>query len=88
MPGDIAAVSLSHEIDHLIASMALACLATPQVNLASHETAANKRALADRLGVTQVIAAAAEDWMSGRRVIVPMSVADPIEDDGRERGGE
>ena len=80
VPGDLTAVSLSHEIDHLIAAMALACLGTPQVNLASHETAANKRVLADRLGVTQVIAATAEDWMSGRRVIVPMSVADPIED--------
>jgi acyl-CoA synthetase (AMP-forming)/AMP-acid ligase II len=69
-PGETTGISIRHEIDHLICAMALLCLGAPQVNLPTQDGAANKRSLADRLGVKQVITEQAEDWMDGMTCIV------------------
>jgi acyl-coenzyme A synthetase/AMP-(fatty) acid ligase len=76
IPGEVTGLSLAHEIDNLICAMALMCLGTPQVNLASHEREANKEALVGKLGVTQVIAAKPEAWMSTTRVLRPAQSAE------------
>jgi acyl-CoA synthetase (AMP-forming)/AMP-acid ligase II len=69
-PGETTGISIRHEIDHLICAMALLCLGAPQVNLPTQDGAANKRSLADRLGVKQVVTEQAEDWMDGMTCIV------------------
>ena len=69
--GEVTGISLSDEINHLISALALICLGTPHVNLASHETPENKRALARKLGVGQLIAQSSEEWSAGLRLLRP-----------------
>jgi len=71
VPGEVTGISLTHEIDHLMCAMALLCLGTPQVSLASHEPPASKRAIGQKLGVAQIITRRAEAWMDGTRVVAP-----------------
>lgn len=73
IPGEVTAISLKDEIQHLVCAMALLWLGTPQVNLPTFETAVTKAALARKLGVTQIVAAEAEGWMAGLRVLQPPS---------------
>jgi acyl-CoA synthetase (AMP-forming)/AMP-acid ligase II len=70
VPGEPIGISIRHEVDHLICAMALLCLGTPQVNLPTQEGSANKQSLAHRLGVKQVVAEHAEDWMDGMTCII------------------
>jgi len=70
VPGDVCGVSIKDQINHLMCAMALLSLHTPQVNLPSHETDINKRALAGKLAVGQIITDQHEEWMEGRSVIV------------------
>ncbi len=83
VPGKVTGVSLTDEIDHLMCAMALMCLGTPQVNLASHETAASKHAIGLRLGVTQIVTRQAEEWMAGMRTVAPPDAGD---DSGESAG--
>jgi acyl-coenzyme A synthetase/AMP-(fatty) acid ligase len=53
-----------------VCAMALLSLHTPQVNLPSHETGVNKRALALKLSVGQIIAEQPEKWMEGTGLII------------------
>jgi acyl-CoA synthetase (AMP-forming)/AMP-acid ligase II len=71
VPGEPIGISIRHEVDHLICAMALLCLGAPQVNLPTQDGAAHKRSLADRLGVKQIVAEQAEDWMDGMTCIIP-----------------
>jgi acyl-CoA synthetase (AMP-forming)/AMP-acid ligase II len=70
VPGETTGISIRHEIDHLICAMALLCLGSPQVNLPTQDGVENKRSLAHRLGVKQVVAEQAENWMSGMTCVV------------------
>ena len=49
VPGEAAGICIRDEINHLVASMAVLCMDTAQISLASHENATTKRALADRV---------------------------------------
>jgi long-chain acyl-CoA synthetase len=69
-PGEVTAVAIRDEIAHVTCAMALLCLGTPQISLPSHELAANKRAVARKLGATQVLAEQPSDWMAGMKIIV------------------
>jgi acyl-CoA synthetase (AMP-forming)/AMP-acid ligase II len=69
--GDIVAISISDEIEHLVCAMALLCLGTVHVNLPTHETAANNRAIAGRLDVRRVVAHRRASWMEGVETIIP-----------------
>jgi len=77
-PGETTGISIRHEIDHLICAMALLCLGTPQVNLPAQDGVANKRSLAHRLGVNQVVAERAEDWMDGMTCVVRPLLAEAL----------
>lgn len=70
VPGEVTGISVQDRVGHVVCGMALLALHTPQVNLPSHETAANKRALVRKLAVAQIVAETAEDWMEGCEVIV------------------
>ena len=48
VPGEAAGICIRDEINHLVASMAVLCMDTAQISLASHENATTRRALADR----------------------------------------
>ena len=67
--GEAAGICIRDEINHLVASMAVLCTDTAQISLASHENATTRRALADRVGVTQLIVETPEAWMEGLRTI-------------------
>ena len=67
--GEAAGICIRDEINHLVASMAVLCMDTAQISLASHENATTRRALADRVGVTQLIVETPEAWMEGLRTI-------------------
>ncbi len=69
VPGEAAGICIRDEINHLVASMAVLCMDTAQISLASHENATTRRALADRVGVTQLIVETPEAWMEGLRTI-------------------
>lgn len=65
---------LSDELAHIDVAMAALCLGAPQVSLGTHENAATKKALARKVGVSQIIAERHEPWMEDFRVIsVPNS---------------
>ena len=68
-PGEVAGICIRDEVSHLVAAMAVLCMNTPQISLGSHESGSTRRALAERVGVTQLIVEAAEDWMAGLRII-------------------
>ena len=68
-PGEVAGICIRDEVGHLVAAMAVLCMNTPQISLGSHESGSTRRALAERVGVTQLIVEAAEDWMEGLRII-------------------
>ena len=69
VPGEVVGICIRDEVSHLVAAMAVLCMDTPQISLGSHESALTRRALAQRVGVTQLIVEAAEDWMEGVRII-------------------
>jgi acyl-CoA synthetase (AMP-forming)/AMP-acid ligase II len=69
VPGEAAGICIRDEINHLVASMAVLCMDTAQISLASHESATTRRALAERVGVSQLIVEAPEAWMEGLRTI-------------------
>jgi long-chain acyl-CoA synthetase len=68
-PGEVTGICIRDEVSHLVAAMAVLCMNTPQISLGSHESGSTRRALAERVGVTQLIVEAAEDWMAGLRII-------------------
>lgn len=70
-PGHVVGVAVTDEIDHLVCAMALLCLGTPQVCLASHESAVRKSAIMNKLGVTQLIADRGEPWHADARLFAP-----------------
>jgi acyl-CoA synthetase (AMP-forming)/AMP-acid ligase II len=70
VPGEVAGICIRGEVSHLVVSMALLWLDTPQISLGSHESGTTKRALADKVGLTQLIAERQESWMDGLRTIV------------------
>lgn len=69
-PGEATGLCIRDEITHLDAALAALCLGSPQVSLGSHESGPTKRALARKVGVTQLIVEKQEDWMEGLRTIV------------------
>ena len=69
VPGEATGICIRDEVNHLVASMAVLCMDTAQISLASHENATTRRALADRVGVSQLIVEAPEAWMEGLRTI-------------------
>jgi long-chain acyl-CoA synthetase len=69
-PGAVTGVSIKDEIGHLTCTMALLCLGTPQMSLASHENGATKLALARKVGIKQIIVEQSEEWMDGLTTIV------------------
>ena len=69
VPGEVVGICIRDEVSHLVAAMAVLCMDTPQISLGSHESGSTRRALAQRVGVTQLIVEAAEDWMEGVRII-------------------
>jgi long-chain acyl-CoA synthetase len=90
VPGATTGISIRHEIDHLICAMALLCLGAPQVNLPTQDGVANKRALAQRLGVKQVVTEQTEDWLEGMTCIVRPLPAEtvPVSNAGLDRFDE
>jgi long-chain acyl-CoA synthetase len=70
IPGEATGICVRDEIGHLVCAMALLCLDTPQMSLGAHESGPTKRALARKVGVTQLVVETAEDWMDGLRTIV------------------
>ena len=68
--GSVTGVSIQDEIEHLTCTMALLCLGIPQISLASHDSGLTKRALASKLGVKQIVAERAEEWMDGLMTFV------------------
>lgn len=56
-PGDIVGLTVADEVDHLVASLALASLGLPQVTLASNAPVDMRAGLARRLGVSRVVVA-------------------------------
>lgn len=74
VPGEATGLSIRDEVAHIDAAMAVLCLGTAQVGLGSHESGATKRALARKIGVTQLIVETQEDWMEGFRTIVVPNV--------------
>ncbi len=70
-PGAPTAICVRDEVEHLVCTMMLLCFGAPQVNLPSHEPDANKHALAQKIGVTQIIAERVEAWMAPALVFVP-----------------
>jgi acyl-coenzyme A synthetase/AMP-(fatty) acid ligase len=70
-PAVPAGVSLADEKQHLLSAITLLCLGVPSVNLPTHETADNRRAIAAKVGASQVIAAYREPWMEGLQVFTP-----------------
>jgi len=75
-PGQATGLCIRDEIAHIEAALAVLCLDTAQMSLGSHESGATRRALARRVGVTQVIVEKQEDWMEGLRTIM-MPLSDP-----------
>ena len=70
--GDMTGIAIRDEIGHLICSISLLGLGTASINLPSHENAAVKRALARKIGASQIIAEQREPWMKGLRTIAPL----------------
>ena len=68
--GEVTGICIPDEIGHLVCAMALLCLDAPHVSLGSHESGVTKRALARKVGVTQLIVVKPDDWMDGLRTIV------------------
>jgi acyl-CoA synthetase (AMP-forming)/AMP-acid ligase II len=68
--GEVTGICIRDEIGHLVCAMALLCLDTPHMSLGSHENAATKRALARKVGVTQLVVEKSDDWMGDLRTIV------------------
>jgi len=76
VPGEVTGLCIRDEVDHLVCAMALLCLGTPQLSLASHENGTTKRSLARKVGVTQLVIQTPHDWMAGLRTIV-VPIGDP-----------
>jgi acyl-coenzyme A synthetase/AMP-(fatty) acid ligase len=72
----VTGLCIRDEVDHLVCAMALLCLGTPQLSLASHENGTTKRSLARKVGVTQLVIQTPHDWMAGLRTIV-VPIGDP-----------
>ena len=70
IPGETTGICIRDEIGHLICAMALMCLGSPQMSLGAHEKRTTKRALIDKVGVTQLVVERADDWMDGVRTLV------------------
>lgn len=69
-PGEVTGICMPDETGHLVCAMALLCLGAPQMSLGSHENGATKRALARKIGITQLVVEKPEAWMDGLRTIV------------------
>ena len=54
-PGEVTGVSVRGDIEHIVCAMALLCLGTPQMCLASRENGATKQALARKVGMKQLV---------------------------------
>ena len=54
-PGQLTAVTLTDEIDHLVTTLALLSLATPNISLGSFESPDNRMRIARLLGVEQTV---------------------------------
>lgn len=65
------AILVRDDVDHLITAMSLLCLASPQVNLPPQETDSSRRAVAERVGATQLVGDRDEAWMSGMKRFFP-----------------
>lgn len=65
------AITVRNDVDHLIAAMALLCLASPQVNLPPQESDISRRAIAERVGALQLIGDRDEEWMKGMTRFLP-----------------
>src|SRR5262245_17697596 len=70
VPREAAGLCLRDELTHIDVAMAALCLGAPQVSLGAHENAVTKRALAKKVGVSQIVAETREPWMEGFDVIV------------------
>lgn len=75
-PGEVTGLCIRDEVEHLVCAMALLCLDTPHISLGSHEADPTKRALAAKVGVTQLVAERPEGWMDGLKVLVA-PIGDP-----------
>jgi acyl-CoA synthetase (AMP-forming)/AMP-acid ligase II len=64
-PGGVVALTARGEIDHLLATLALFELGTPQLALASHDPSALRERLARRIGATLVLADRPDDAVAG-----------------------
>ena len=69
VPNQVTGICVRDTIEHLVCAMALMCMGTPQMSLGSHELGSTKRALTQKVGIGQVIADEASDWMEGLKVI-------------------
>ena len=54
-PGKVTGVCVRGDVEHIVCAMALLCLGTQQMCLASRESGATKRALARKVGVKQLV---------------------------------
>jgi long-chain acyl-CoA synthetase len=75
-PGKVTGLCIRDEVGHLVCAMALLCLDTPHIGLGSHEAGTTKRALAVKVGVTQLVVEQPEDWMEGLEIFVA-PIGDP-----------
>ena len=78
VPGEAAGICIRDEVNHLVASMAVLCIDTEQISLGAHESGTTKRALANKVGATQLIVEAPEAWMEGLRTIAMPSSTDAL----------
>ena len=68
-PGEVTGLCIRDEIEHLVCAMALICMGTPQMSLGAHELGTTKRSLAQKVGIGQLVADQADDWMDSLKVI-------------------
>ena len=70
VPHEASGLCLRDELIHIDVAMAALCLGSAQVSLGAHENAITKRALARKLGITQLVVERYEPWMEGFSVII------------------
>lgn len=86
-PEAVTGISIHDETDHLVVSLALLAMATPQVILPEHETEANRQSVGATTGVAQVVADCLQPWnqtlpvllppLAVRRGLAPVGTAEP-----------
>lgn len=71
VPGELTGVTLADEIDHVLVTMALMCLATPSLNLPTHESLSIRAETARKMGIRRIVTRDAEAVPAGTQALCP-----------------